>query len=281
MIFPPLRVLDVLVVCVPVFAVMGLGKWLELHGQMNHSRRDFINWLVYYFALPALIFREVSQQRFGSFLDPALTLWPLAAFVFVALVTMLVARVLRYRGAFTAAFVFCTFWANVTYMGFPLCQNAFGMEGLAKAAIYNALVMPFFVLFGYALIGFYGAGKTMTWRSKLRQAVLNPVVMAAVAGIGVALVGERFRDATGVLVLPVGIVGFLALVGSFLKLIGSMGLPLALLAIGASIHWQQTKAHMGALIYTVLAKLVVLPLLTYIGLRLFFPRRRRLSWGLS
>lgn len=279
MMLDPLRALDVLVVCVPVFAVMGMGKWLELRGQMSPGRRDFVNWLVYYFALPSLIFREVSQQRFGSFFNPSLTLWPLAAFVLVALVTMLVARLLRYRGTFTAAFVFCTFWANVTYMGFPLCQNAFGTEGLAKAAIYNALVMPFFVLFGYTLIGFYGASAAVTWRSKLRQAALNPVVMAAVVGIGVALVGELFRDATGALALPAGIIAVLALSGSFLKLIGGMGLPLALLAIGASIHWQQTKAHVGALIYTVAVKLVVLPLCTYIGLRLFFPETESVVVG--
>jgi len=269
--FDFLRALDVLVVCVPVFAVMGMGKVLELRGQLGVERRQFINWVVYTFALPALIFREVSQQRFDSFLDPALTLWPLGAVLILVVTTVLLAKLLRHRGAFAAAFIYCTFWANVTYMGFPLCQNAFGPAGLAKAAIYNAVVMPFFILTGYTLIGLYGGGQAMTWRSKLRLAALNPVVLAAVLGIVVALVGEQCRDTTGALVLPAGITALIALVGSFLGLIGSMGLPLALLAIGASIHWQQTKAHLGALAYTVAAKLVILPLLTYLGLRLFFP----------
>lgn len=279
MAFDPLRMLDVLVVCVPVFAVMGLGKVLERRGHMDLSRRAFINWLVYHFALPALIFREVSQQRFGSFLDPSLTLWPFAAIVAVMLLGIAIAHVLHFHAAFAAAFVYCGFWANVTYMGFPLCQNAFGTEGLAKAAVYNALVMPGFVLLAYATIGLYGAGKAMTWRRKLRQALLNPVVLAALLGIGVGLVGEIFRDATGTLVLPVGTTSLLALAGSFLKLIGSMGLPMALLSIGAAIHWKQTRAHMRALVYVVTAKLVVLPLLTYVGLRLFFPETAPLVMG--
>jgi predicted permease len=271
MTFDPLRALDVLVVCLPVFAMMGLGKLLELRGQLGPERRSFVNWLVYYFALPALIFAEVSQQRFGSFLNPALTLWPLAAVMALALLTMGLARVLRYRGSFAAAFVFCTFWANVTYMGFPLCQNAFGTEGLAKAAIYNALVMPCFIMLGYTLIGFYGASGAMTWRRKLKLALLNPVVIAAILGVGVASGAERLRDAEGVLMVPVAVQGMIALVGAFLKLVGSMGLPMALLAIGASIHWQQAKAHLGALAYTVTAKLVLLPLITFVGVRLFFP----------
>jgi predicted permease len=61
----PSRALDVLVVCLPVFAVMGLGKLLERKGQFGADRRQFVNWLVYHFALPALIFHAVSQQRFS------------------------------------------------------------------------------------------------------------------------------------------------------------------------------------------------------------------------
>lgn len=269
--FDPMRALDVLVVCVPVFGMMGLGKLLELRGKLDSDRRRFINWLVYYFSLPALVFAEVSQQRITSFLNPALTLWPITAVVLVAVFTMGVAKLLRYRGAFAAAFVFCTFWANVTYMGFPLCTNAFGMEGLAKAAIYNTFMLPVLIVLGYSLIGFYGAGHSMTLRSKLQLALFNPVVIAVLLGIGVSLVAERFRGANGILMAPTAVQGVLALLGSFLRLLGSMGLPMALLAIGASIHWQQTRKHLGALAYTVTAKLVLLPLITFLGVRLFFP----------
>jgi len=277
--FDPMRALDVLVVCLPVFGMMGLGKLLELRGKLDADRRRFINWLVYYFSLPALVFAEVSQQRFTSFLNPALPLWPITAVILVAVFTMAIGRLLRYRGAFAAAFVFCTFWANVTYMGFPLCQNAFGMEGLAKAAIYNALVMPCFIMLGYTLIGFYGAGGAMTWRDKLRLALLNPVVIAALLGVVLAAGAEKLRTPDGVLAVPAAISGLITLVGSFLKLVGAMGLPLALLAIGGSIHWQQAKAHMGALVYTVSAKLVLLPLVTFLGVRLFFPECDPVAMG--
>ena len=79
----PSRVLDVLVVCLPVFAVMGLGKVLAVKGQLGRDRRTFINWLVYYFALPSLIFHAVAQQRFSSFMEPGVTLVPVAALIAV------------------------------------------------------------------------------------------------------------------------------------------------------------------------------------------------------
>ncbi|MCF7849966.1 MAG: AEC family transporter, partial [Kiritimatiellales bacterium] len=140
------RALDVLVICVPVFAVMGLGKLLERSGRLNDDHCGFINSLVYHFSLPALIFNEVARQRFSSFRDPALVVVPLLALLILALFTMLLAKLNRFRGGFAAAFVYGTFWANATYIGLPLCFNAFGSAGLAKAAIYNGFVLPFFIL---------------------------------------------------------------------------------------------------------------------------------------
>ena len=55
------RVMDVLVICVPVFAVLGLGKLLGLKGKIKDEHCAFINWLVYTFSLPALIFNEVAS----------------------------------------------------------------------------------------------------------------------------------------------------------------------------------------------------------------------------
>lgn len=266
------RIMDVLVICVPVFAVLGLGKLLGMRGKIRDEHCSFINWLVYTFSLPALIINEVSKQRFDQFMDPALVLVPIVALILVALITMLIAKINGYTGSFAAAFTFGTFWGNASYVGFPLCQNAFGSEGLAKAAIYNGFVVPFFIVGGYLLIGFYGAG---TGRTKigprLKAAFLNPIVLAAVFGVLMALVGEQLRDPEGALELPMAGISALSLVSAFLKMIGSMGLPLALLSIGASLKWEQTRSHLGALSWTIGAKLILFPLIVLLLIRFVCP----------
>ncbi|WP_372797616.1 AEC family transporter [Pontiella sp.] len=276
------RVMDVLVICVPVFAVLGLGKLLGIKGRINEEHCRFINWLVYTFSLPALIINEVSRQRFDSFMDPAVVLMPILGLLIITAVTMLIARINGYKGGFAAAFVFGTFWGNATYVGFPLCQNAFGSEGLAKAAIYNGFVVPFFILTGYALIGFYGAGTGETrFISRVKTAVLNPILLSAVFGIGVALAGEQLRGADGELALPLVAESSLSLISSFMKMIGSMGLPLALLSIGASLKWEQTRAHLGALAWTVGAKLLIFPLIVFTLVRMFCPDSSAEALGVS
>lgn len=267
-------------VCVPVFAMMGLGKLLERKGHLNDDRCTFINWLVYYFSLPALVFTAVARQSFQSFMDPALVVVPLVALLLVVALTMLIARVAGFKGGFAAAFVFGTFWANATYIGFPLCINAFGMEGESRAAVYNAVIVPCFIVISYLLIGFYGAGSgEVKPVARIRKAFLNPILLAAVAGICVALVTDLFRTEEGALQLPGALVSFAVLIGSFLRLMGSMGLPLALLAVGASLKRISGRNHLGALAWMVGCKLALLPLLTLLLARNFLPGADSISVG--
>lgn len=274
------RIIEVLAICVPVFAVMGLGKLLEVKGKLNDEHCRFINWLVYNFSLPALLFNEVARQRFNSFGDPVVVLIPMAALLIIGLLTMGIARLNRFRGGFAAAFVFGTFWANATYIGLPLCQNTFGEIGLAKGAIYNAFVVPIFVICSYLLIGFYGSGEIKIGE-RIRHALLNPVLLSTSGGIGFAFVLGLFRTDSGQLNLPSGIMAFGRLSGSFLQMIGAMGLPLALLSIGASLKWEQTRTHLGALGWTVGCKLVLLPLTTLLLIRFFYPDSSAVSMGVA
>ena len=275
------KIIETLVVCVPVFAVMAVGKLLERRGFMNTGRRHFVNELVYRLALPALIFNEVARQRFGSFFNPALVGIPLLVILLLVVLGAVWVRFMKYRGGFAAAFVFGTFWANVTYMGFPLARNAFGAEGLARAAIYNAFVMPVFIALGYLLVAAYGGGHTVSVKDKLRQAMLNPIILAALAGVAVAATAEFWRLPDGSLGLPAFALAALRLISSFLVLLGGMGLPLALLSIGAALHGGNFVAYRKALAAVVCFKLVVFPLLVWSGIRIFFPQADPVVLGVA
>ncbi len=274
------RIMAAWLICVPVFAVMGLGKVLEAKGKLDDDRCRFINWLVYNFSLPALLFSEVARQRFNSFGDPVVVLMPVAALLLVGLLTMGIAKLNRYNGGFAAAFIFGTYWANATYVGLPLCQQAFGEAGLAKGAIYNAFVVPVFVVVSYLLIGLYGSGE-MKPGQRIRHALLNPVLLSTSAGIGVAFVLEQFRSDTGTLSLPGGLLAAGKLTGSSLRMMGTMGLPLALLSIGASLKWEQTRTHLGALAWSVGCKLMLLPLTTLLLIRALYPDAGSVSLGVA
>lgn len=266
------QILAVLAVCVPVFAVLAVGKVLEVKGKLDESHRGFISWLVYAFALPALIFVEVAGQRITDLWQPAMVIPGFIAIFVCIAIYMLLVKLIGLKGGTAAAFVFGTFWANVSYMGFPLSGNAFPETGMALASVYNAFVMPLFIIGGFLVIGFYGVGDghALGWK-KIKQIITNPVLLAAVIGIVVSLLSELVRNEEGVLQLPTAVMGLFLVIGKFLRLIGGMGLPLALLVVGASLQWSSLKGRFGLLAVVVFGKLVLTPLIILLSARWLFP----------
>ena len=97
------------------------------------------------------------------------------------------------------------------------------------------------------------------------------ILLAALAGILVACIGEGFRGEAGTLTVHPLINASLRLTGAFLQLIGSMGLPLALITIGSSLHLGKVREHKWVLAIVVTGKLILMPLITLLVARTFFP----------
>ncbi len=276
------KAIQALTISIPVFAMMGLGRWFRSAGVMQDDHRDFLNKITYTFALPALIFRGLAVQPVQQLLNPALILATLAAVAGATVVYALLASVLRLRGGFAAAFIFGTFWANVSYMGFPLASNAFGAKsGFALAAIVNAFTMPAFVILGFLLIGVYARAGEQSFTKRVTAAFTNPVVAAAFAGMLCAWILDFFRTPAGGLSLPEWLLTSGKIAGSFLELVGSMGLPLALIAVGASLRFEAISANAGPLALTVAAKLIGLPLATLLLFNWLFPQSDPAARGVA
>jgi hypothetical protein len=265
------RILQVLNVCLPVFALIGLGKALERRGAMNADHRQFVNWLVFHFALPALVFRGVARQELADLLNPALAIGALLPVAIVALVFLALRPLFGYQGGFAAVFVFGSFWANISYIGFPLAQNAFGDNGFAAAAVYNAFALPAFLILGFLIIGGFGAGDgPRSLAATLKKAFFNPIVMSALFGMAVAAIGRLLRAEEGGFIVP-GLAELSGLANSFLALLGGMGLPLALLSIGAALKLEHARGFLLPLSLITLGKLVLVPAISLAVFRLVLP----------
>jgi predicted permease len=276
------KAVEALSISIPVFAMMGLGRWLGAVGFLNEGNRNFLNRLTYTFALPALIFSGLAIQPLDRLLNPALIAGTLAAVGIATALYGLLALTMRLKGGFAAAFIFGTFWANVSYMGFPLAANAFGPEhGLAMAAIVNAFTMPVFVILGFLLIGVCAPDGSRSFVQRVIGAFANPVVGAAFAGMLCAFILDFFRLSDGEYALAEWIMTVGRIAGSFLSLVGDMGLPLALIAVGASLRFESISRNIGALSLTVFAKLAIVPLITYGLICWLFPNTDPAARGVA
>lgn len=243
------------------------GTFLRRSGRLTPEAHQFITFLVFNFCLPVLIFTGIAREDFRSLLEPAVLASTLSVTFISAGLAWLFARGLAasLRGPFIAA----VFMGNVTYIGFPLASNAFGDSGLTYAGIVNAFTMPVFMVLAVILLTAGRANRGSLLR-QLRLAIVNPVVLAALGGVVGSLVVHE--TAWGVRAMSSRSASeCLRLAGAILKPIGAMGLPLALIAVGASLRFDAVRGRIGLMSACAAGRLIVTPLLTFLVCRLFFP----------
>jgi len=240
--------LNVVQTIVPVFAAILLG-WALCHaGFLPSTLIGHLNRLVYYLALPAMIFREVASASFAAHFHPLLLAGTLLPVLLIFALSLGIGRVFSIPRPELGTFLQTSFHGNLGYIGLAVCYYLLGERGFTQASIlagFLMLLQNFLGVVALQAFSFPGEGGRdggNGW-SGATKVFLNPVIVSALAGIGFSLSG---------LALPVT-------VDRFLKIISGMALPLALLVIGASLSFRLIRANLRSALGAGALKLLVLP----------------------
>ena len=267
----------VLTVCAPLFAMVLFGVLLKRTGALTDDAHRFVTGLVYNFSLPVLVFTGICKADFASLLNPAVVVSTLGGTV--VLVVFCLAGALLLPSAMRGPAVTVSYLGNLSYMGFPLAKNAFGDDGLVYAGIINAFTMPVFVVAGVLILSMGRRGTASVW-TQMKVGLLNPVVLAAFAGLLTSLLVHETGIGTAVTDQP-GIRALVSIAGAILNPIAIVGLPLSLIAVGASLRFSHVQRHLGILGLSGFLKLAAAPLVTLVLCRLLFPGAARAAVGTS
>jgi predicted permease len=264
------RLLQVVEICAPLFGLIALGAWLRRRGTLTADAHRFLTWLVYWFSLPLLIFLGVASQDFAALFDPVV----LASTVAATVVAGLIGAVLPVPRGLRGPVIVGTFFGNVAYLGFPLAEATFGSRGFTTASVVNAFTMPIFVVLAVALLD-----RDTDRRALFRSLLGNPILLAAGFGLAASLVLQETRIGRQ---LARGSEARTAwtIVESTVRPLAELGLPLALLSVGASLRFDALRGGNGLGVWMLSAmKLVVTPALTYAVWQLGFPDAPRAVGG--
>lgn len=272
------KILKVLEISLPVFAVIGLGKILAIKKILTSEILVAINKLIVSFSLPAIIFVAIASQPFKGLFDIPIIVSTISASILSFLVLAFAGLLLGLKGKLLGAFMPSGFWGNMAYMGFPLAANAFGAEGLEKAAVVNGFTMPLYVFFGSVILSVFSSKQAEPPLKMVFRIILNPIVLSCFVGLitGALLDISGLRESqnnTPMMLLVSQIVV------KTLKLTGSMGLPLALISVGASLNLITLSRHKHLIAISTVTKLVITPLFTFGIIYFFFPEAGKVSLG--
>jgi len=240
----------------PVFALILAGTIAGRFGLLDAAVTNALNRFVVSLALPALLFDVTAHAPLSQVLD-----WGfVAAFGGGILGTLVLMAPTFRRQSLTIASLrgLNATYANVGFMGIPLCAMAFGPASLGPVVI--AVIITASVQFAgvIALIeidrhdgsegnrpGGHGDGVA---RIVVPRLMRNPLLVAPLLGLVI--------DGLG-LAVPTP-------VGAFVKLLGQAASPCALVATGLFIAAHRSDFRLGAVTLLVTLKLIVQPAIAWL-----------------
>lgn len=244
--------LSVVSTIVPIFSVILLGWFARLKGFIQPEFLEPANRLVYYLAIPALIFRAISKASLTVQFDIKVLAITLFAVAFIFGLAWAVGLVLRLRLGHLGTFIQTTFHGNLGYIGLAVAFYFLGNEGFVRASIIAGFLIILQNFLAVISLQFNSDNISIKKNKLIVLSILgNPVILSALAGILFSLSGLK---------MPL-------VIDRSLNILGNLALPMALLVIGASLSFELMQLKILCVTSSFFLKLMLLP-----GVGLFFYR---------
>lgn len=153
--------------------------------------------------------------------------------------------------SFTSVFQGATRWN--TFVALAVTGSLFGPRGLATMAVAVAAMIPLLNVLAIVVLVRYAGGPPQTARQILRALATNPFIWSSALGLALNVTG-------------IGLPGPTA---SFVKILGDAALATGLLVAGAGLDIRRLAAPQPAHAVSLLAKLLLLPIIATIAARLY------------
>jgi predicted permease len=224
----------------PNFVLILLGLALARRFDYGRDFWEGLEKLVYYVLFPALLFRSLAVTK----IDFAQAGWLIAAacaFTVAGFLLSLLAKpIFKLDQQLHATGSQCGYRFN-TYVGLAIAGSLFGSPGVALAALLLGVMIPLANFASVAMLA------THSERGFLSELARHPLVVSSLAGfawnaLGLPLPG--FADQT-------------------LSLLGQTALPAGLLSVGAAMRIERGQGPVGAHIWWLAVKLLVVPAIAF------------------
>jgi predicted permease len=233
----------------PVFLTLGVGVLLRRLRFLPDAFFGGLNKLAFWVALPCLLFHEIARCRV-----PAGDVMRASGVVALALIPLLLAgwvlaRLLRVPSGSRGAFLQGGVRGNLAYVGIPVVAFALAHEPQAQAmaALALAPLTPLYNVLGVLLLLRGGAAPgaaTGRWRPVLTAVATNPLILSCLLGLAAFAWQVRLPSA----------------LSHTIELLGRAGLPIALLALGASLTFDRVRNVFAAATAAALVRVALGPL---------------------
>lgn len=244
---------------VPIFAMVIIGFVLKKIGFIDVAFAKKANKIVFRLFLPVLLFSNVYKINNLSEIKLGYVAYAAIAVVLIMLISLPIVMGFTKEKERRGVLLQATFRSNYALVGIPLAGALFGAEGEIVASLLSVVSVPLLNIVAVFVLTIFNKdnAKRPSLLDILKGIVKNPLIQAIFTGLLVLLVRAVFER--------IGVEFRLSDITPLMKLINylsNLATPLALVALGAQFEFSQVKGMRRELIFGVLAKTAVVPLIT-------------------
>ena len=238
----------------PFIIYMGIGMLLV---KLKFTTEDFlrkVNTLVFKAFFPFMMFRNFATMDLSNGVEFGYVLFSLVFFAVLVLVLVIVigkTDLVRDRKQ-KPVMIQGLFRSNSILFALPLAETVAGEEGVAAASFLVAILVPLYNVTAVVVLESYN-GERSSFPVLLKKIFTNPLIIGAI--LGAVYVMLPFTLPTFVM-KPV-------------NAIADMTTPLALIILGGTLRFTSMKAHAKLLTAATVLKLIVIPAIALLLLKLF------------
>lgn len=241
--------LEILGIVAPVFLVVILGTVAARRAWVTDGEVDAILRFTTRFAVTALLFRATATLDLGEALDPAmLASYYLPAFAAFGIGAVVAHRLFGQRPGESIAAGFTALFSNTLFLGLPIVERAYGQAGMTLALAIVAIHAPTMYLVGIVSmesVARDGGGLVAGLRKLVASLSRNPIVVAALAGLGMNVAGIPLPGPAE----------------EAMRLMASAALPLGMFGIGATLTRYSIGGDLRMTAFFAVLTLVIRPLM--------------------
>jgi predicted permease len=235
----------------PLILLIALGAVLSRVRFLGAQFAADLNKLAFWIALPALLFRSAA----GASEATAATWWLLGVMLLGTVLVSLIAwgwsRAVGVPAVGQGTFVQSSFRGNLAFIGIPVlaaslvdAPDSIRVPALASGVIVMALTMAFYNVLAVIVLQASRPHAGIGAGALIRPIATNPLLLAGLSGLALALVGVR---------LP-------AFLDRTLDVLGGAAVPIALLCIGGSLTMTRFAGRRSWIASAAFLKVAVSPL---------------------
>ena len=244
--------LNIITALLPIFIVIAFGYAATRAGAFTLEGLSALGRFVISIALPALIFKALSEKRLDEVFIPAYLFGYAAATFLCFMIGLVISRLLGQdlRGAAVTA-VGQTF-SNSAFIGYPLLLSVLGRDGGNNAGIYfslntlveNVLLVPMFL----AIAESHTSGQG-SFGQRFRAIILNMLRKPLIVALILGMIFSAFQWR-----LP-------APIDKSISLLAGAAAPVAIFVIGCGLNGIKIQGNVVAITQITIGKLFLMPAL--------------------